>query len=40
MWYIDPTRLKTDEFDNLILPMYKQEEIVEEVKEPSLFDDF
>ena len=40
MWYIDPTRLKTDEFDNLILPMYKSEEIVEEVKKPSLFDEF
>ena len=38
-WYIDPTRVKTNEFEDLMLPMYIEvEEKVEEIKTPNLFD--
>ena len=37
-WYIDPIIVKTDEFEDLLLPMYYQEEIKEEVKKPNIFD--
>ena len=41
MWYIDPARVITEEFDDLILPLYsKTPEVAPEVapEEPNLFD--
>jgi len=39
MWYISPFYVKTDEFKDLLLPLYSEEPVVElENDEPSLFD--
>ena len=29
-WYIDPNQLKTDEFQDLVLPLYQEEQVKEE----------
>lgn len=38
-WYIDPMCLKTDEYDDLFLPLYSEDIKESDVKLPTLFDD-
>ena len=38
-WYIDPMCLKTDEYNDLLLPLYSEETKESSVKPPTLFDD-
>jgi len=38
MWYISPDVLKTDDFEELMLPLYVEDEVGVKLKEETLFD--
>jgi len=38
MWYIDPSLLKTEQFEELLLPLYPDPEVKTEKKEKTLFE--